>query len=115
MQIDPLNWNLIIPDLAQSWQVSEDGLTTARVYPTTYWGLWLNFRTKPFDDVRVRRAVNLALDKAALVEAVSESVGTERTGWVLPTDPYFQEYWPKAKSSRVGGHPRLRILPRPSD
>jgi ABC-type transport system substrate-binding protein len=73
------------------------GLTTARTYPTTYWGLWLNFRTKPFDDVRVRRAVNLVLDKAALVEAVSESVGTERAGWVLPTDPYFQEYWAKAR------------------
>ena len=73
------------------------GLTTARVYPTTYWGLWLNFRTKPFDDVRVRRAVNLVLDKPALIEAVSESVGTERAGWVLPTDPYFQEYWAKAK------------------
>jgi ABC-type transport system substrate-binding protein len=73
------------------------GLTTARVYPTTYWGLWLNFRTKPFDDVRVRRAVNLVLDKPALIEAVSESVGTERAGWVLPTDPFFQEYWTKAK------------------
>ena len=58
------------------------GLTTARVYPTTYWGLWLNFRTKPFDDVRVRRAVNLVLDKPGLIEAVSESVGTERAGWV---------------------------------
>ena len=73
------------------------GLTTARVYPTTYWGLWLNFRTKPFDDVRVRRAVNLVLDKPGLIEAVSESVGTERAGWVLPTDPYFQEYWAKAR------------------
>jgi ABC-type transport system substrate-binding protein len=73
------------------------GLTTARVYPTTYWGLWLNFRTKPFDDVRVRRAVNLVLDKPALIEAVSESVGTERAGWVLPTDPHFQEYWAKAR------------------
>src|ERR687888_2467281 len=27
VQIDPLNWNRIIPDLAKSWQVSEDGLT----------------------------------------------------------------------------------------
>src|SRR5215468_3521684 len=27
VQIDPLHWNRIIPDLAQSWQVSEDGLT----------------------------------------------------------------------------------------
>lgn len=73
------------------------GLTTARTYPTTYWGLWLNFRRKPFDDVRVRRAVNLVLDKAALVDAVSESVGTVQAGWVLPTDPYFPEYWAKAR------------------
>ena len=27
VQIDPVNWNRIIPDLAKSWQVSEDGLT----------------------------------------------------------------------------------------
>src|SRR5947209_19531348 len=27
VQIDPLNWNRILPDLAKSWQVSEDGLT----------------------------------------------------------------------------------------
>ena len=27
VQIDPLNWNRIIPDLAQRWQVAEDGLT----------------------------------------------------------------------------------------
>src|SRR4029450_11197803 len=27
VQIDPLNWNRILPDLAQSWPVSEDGLT----------------------------------------------------------------------------------------
>src|SRR2546425_11371109 len=40
------------------------GLTTARVYPTTYSGLWLNFRTKHTDDIRVRRAVNLVLDRA---------------------------------------------------
>jgi peptide/nickel transport system substrate-binding protein len=73
------------------------GLHTARIYPTTYWGLWLNFRVKPFDDVRVRRAINLVLDKAALVEAVSESVGSVRAGWVLPTDPYFEAYWEKVK------------------
>ena len=27
VQIDPLHWNRILPDLAKSWQVSEDGLT----------------------------------------------------------------------------------------
>ena len=27
VQIDPFNWNRILPDLAKSWQVSQDGLT----------------------------------------------------------------------------------------
>jgi peptide/nickel transport system substrate-binding protein len=26
------------------------GMHTTRIYPTTYWGLWLNLRVKPFDD-----------------------------------------------------------------
>jgi peptide/nickel transport system substrate-binding protein len=73
------------------------GMHTARIYPSTYWGLWLNLRVKPFDDVRVRRAVNLVLDKPALVDAVAESVGSVRAGWLLPPDPFFQEYWEAVK------------------
>src|SRR5216683_8144051 len=73
------------------------GLHTARIFPATYWGLWLNFRVKPFDDVRVRRAINLVLDKAALVDAVSDSVGSVRAGWLLPPDSFFQEYWAKVQ------------------
>src|SRR6266851_8118906 len=73
------------------------GLHTASIFPATYWGLWLNFRVKPFDDVRVRRAINLVLDKAALVDAVSDSVGSVRAGWLLPPDSFFQEYWAKVQ------------------
>ncbi len=73
------------------------GLTTARIYPHAPFGLFLNFKTKPFDDVRVRRAINLVLDKAALIDAVGESVGVVPAGWLLPTDPLFQEYWQKVK------------------
>ena len=73
------------------------GLTTARILPTAPLGLFLNFKTKPFDDVRVRQAINLVLDKAALIDAVSDSVGLVRGGWLLPTDPFFQEYWGRVK------------------
>jgi len=73
------------------------GLTTARILPTAPLGLFLNFKTKPFDDVRVRRAINLVLDKAALIDAVSDSVGLVRGGWLLPTDPFFPEYWGRVK------------------
>jgi len=73
------------------------GLHTTRIFPTGLLGLFINSRTKPFSDVRVRRAINLVLDKAALVDAVSDSVGTVRAGWLLPIDPFFQEYWGKVQ------------------
>src|SRR5713226_6865174 len=73
------------------------GLRTARTYPHAPHGLWFNLKKKPFDDVRVRRAINLVLDKAALVDAVSDSVGSVRAGWLLPPDSFFQEYWAKVQ------------------
>src|SRR5216684_8645821 len=50
------------------------GLHTARTYPHAPHGLWFNLKKKPFDDVRVRRAMYLVLDKAALTDAVQESI-----------------------------------------
>jgi ABC-type transport system substrate-binding protein len=73
------------------------GLHTARIYPHAPHGLWFNLKKKPFDDVRVRRAINLVVDKAALVEATQEIFPQVRAGWVLPTDPLFQEYWGKVQ------------------
>jgi len=73
------------------------GLHTARIYPHAPHGLWFNLKKKPFDDVRVRRAMYLVLDKAALADAVQESIPQVRAGWLLPTDPFFQEYWGKVQ------------------
>jgi peptide/nickel transport system substrate-binding protein len=73
------------------------GLRTARIYPHAPHGLWFNLKKKPFDDVRVRRAMYLVLDKAALADAVQESIPQVRAGWLLPTDPFFPEYWGKAQ------------------
>jgi peptide/nickel transport system substrate-binding protein len=73
------------------------GLHTARTYPHAPHGLWFNLKKKPFDDVRVRRAMYLVLDKAALTDAVQEIIPQVRAGWLLPTDPFFEEYWNKAR------------------
>src|SRR5215831_19358222 len=103
LERNPDYWNPELPYLDGIDPISEQkaqhikGLTTARILPTAPLGLFLNFKTKPFDDVRVRRAINLVLDKAALIDAVSDSVGLVRAGWLLPTDQFFQEYWGRVK------------------
>jgi peptide/nickel transport system substrate-binding protein len=72
-------------------------LHTAHIFPTAPHGLWLNLKKKPFDDVRVRRAINLVLDKPALSEAIYDVIPIVAAGWLLPTDPLFQEYWNKVR------------------
>jgi ABC-type transport system substrate-binding protein len=72
-------------------------LHTTHIFPTASHGLWLNLKKKPFDDVRVRRAINLVLDKPALSEAIYDVIPIVSAGWVLPTDLLFQECWAKMK------------------
>ena len=86
-----------IDPISEKRAQSIKGLHTAHIFPTAPHGLWLNLKKKPFDDVRVRRAINLVLDKAALSEAIYEVIPIVAAGWLLPTDPLFQEYWGKAR------------------
>src|SRR6266487_4241940 len=72
-------------------------LHTARIYPHAPHGLWFNLTKKPFDDVRVRKAMTLVLDKAALADAVQEMCPVIRAGCLLPIDPFFREYWLKVQ------------------
>jgi dipeptide transport system substrate-binding protein len=47
--------------------------------------LSLNVKHKPFDDVRVRQAVNMAIDKQALVAAVYQGAGSLAVNPIPPT------------------------------
>ncbi len=66
---------------------------SSRLYATpqpSTLGLWMNTRVKPFDDVRVRRAVNYAVDRNRLVE-INGGPGNAQVGCqILPpnTDGY---------------------------
>jgi peptide/nickel transport system substrate-binding protein len=46
--------------------------------------LAFNLRHAPFDDLRLRRAVNLAIDRLALVERVLSGLGTPAVGFYTP-------------------------------
>jgi dipeptide transport system substrate-binding protein len=47
--------------------------------------LALNTTMKPFDDVRVRRAINMVIDKEAIVEAVHQGAGVVARNPIPPT------------------------------
>ena len=71
----------------------KDRFVTAGQLNTNY--MTMNFNIKPFDDIRVRRAVNMAINKQRLVQVLNNR-GTV-TGQVLPPamggfDPKYQGY-----------------------
>jgi peptide/nickel transport system substrate-binding protein len=58
--------------------------------PTSSWdGLVMNAAHKPFDDVRVRRAIALAIDKKAMVELSLFGHGTPTHTMIPPSHPYY--------------------------
>lgn len=59
----------------------------------TPWGLWLNHRRKPLDDVRVRRALNLAIDREEII--IRQGGGAVLSGYIPPAIGKFA--WPQEK------------------
>jgi len=55
---------------------------------TRYRVIYFNNSKPPFDDVRVRKAINYAIDREALVKYVLEGYGTVAQGPFLPTLPW---------------------------
>ena len=74
-----------------------DGLSTVEISPVIRTGMYINVHKKPFDDPRVRRAINLVLDKQALLDSVGELTAMYPQGWVLRNDSLFTERWEMVK------------------
>jgi ABC-type transport system substrate-binding protein/DNA-binding SARP family transcriptional activator len=66
--------------------------------------LALNVTAPPFDDVRVRQALNLALDRNRIVQAVARPVAATPTCQILPPGlPGYRRYCPYTKDPRADG------------
>jgi peptide/nickel transport system substrate-binding protein len=82
--------------------------------PSSTWdGLIMNAAQKPFDDMRVRQAVHMAIDKKALVEISLFGYGTPTHTMIPATHPYYNKNLPIAAPDVAGakkllaeaGHP----------
>jgi peptide/nickel transport system substrate-binding protein len=84
-----LVWNLPLESVDEL--KANPGLTVDSVPTSTWDGIVMNNKTKPFDDVRVRRAVLLALDKAQLAQFAVFGQGAPTHSPISPRHPYFNK------------------------
>jgi peptide/nickel transport system substrate-binding protein len=68
-----LDWNLIAP-LQRASVADDPNIAIARVPTSVVAGLVINTRHAPFDDVRVRRAIAMSIDRATISRSITLGV-----------------------------------------
>jgi len=92
------------PDLVDAAGKQADKMTTVVHANLNVQGGWINHEHKPFDDARVRQAINLVIDRCFLLKGVAEIIlGTEGM-WMPPTDVVFAKTYREATLNKKPGY-----------
>lgn len=87
-----LVWD-VPPEAVSQYQESENVVLDSS--PTSTWdGVIMNAAQEPFDDLRVRRAIALTLDKEQLTEIALFGQGTPTHTMIPPAHPYYNDELP---------------------
>jgi ABC-type transport system substrate-binding protein/DNA-binding SARP family transcriptional activator len=91
------------PDRLRALFASSPGRVHSAPAPVTDW-VYLNVRRRPFDDPRVRQAVNLAFDRASVVELSGGADVGQATCQIIPSAfPGYAPYCPYTAARTPGG------------
>jgi ABC-type transport system substrate-binding protein len=77
------------------------GRTAAVFNQSVIQAFWMNQKKKPFQDVRVRRAIHLAMDRPTLVEVVKDTAPMQVGGFVYP---FHEASTPRAELEKRLGY-----------
>lgn len=80
--------------------MDHDQITIDMPEPRLFWGIYLNTSREPFNDKRVREAVNYAINQTEYVE---EYLGTHAAN--VPTSPLASGYFGSAEADIIGYDP----------
>ena len=86
-----------------SWRKAKEmpGVTAAVFNQSVIQAFWMNQKKKPFQDVRVRRAIHLAMDRPTLVEVVKDTAPMQVGGFVYP---FHEASTPRAELEKRLGY-----------
>ena len=90
-----IDWTDVVPAQQVSELEGDDTVTLGVTPSSDYWYLALNQATEPWNDVRVRQAIAFAIDRDAIVQAVSYGTAAhnqlaipEQSFWYTSYDEY---------------------------
>lgn len=82
--------------------VRRDPTLRVEEYPVLFTtGVFLNTHRRPFDDVRVRRALDLSIDRQRIVSAALEGYGVPASGPIAPESPVARRAAPSLDPRRA--------------
>jgi len=86
-----------------SWRKAKEmpGVTAAAFNQSVIQAFWMNQKKKPFQDVRVRRAIHLAMDRHVLVDVVKDTAPMQIGGFGYP---FHEASTPKAELEKRLGY-----------
>ena len=92
LQAGEIDWTDSIPTQRVDELKGDDSITLGVTPSNDYWYLTLNEARKPYDDVRVRRAIAYGVDRAAIVQATSYGTATANQLAIPQGSRWYSDY-----------------------